>query len=52
MTYSYHSTGQITFNNTSGTFTTVPTKDRRWELLKWKEENDRRNKYSTSRNED
>ena len=47
MTFSYHSTGHITFNNSSGTpFTTVPTKDSRWERLAWEQENNRRDQYS------
>ena len=47
MTYSYHSTGQITFNTSSSgsNLITVPTKDSKWERLKWEEESKRRDQY-------
>ena len=38
MTFSYHSTGQITFDNGI----TVPTNDQRWQRIKWEEEQKRR----------
>ena len=36
MTFLYHPTGQITFNNN------MPTNDTRWQRIKWEEEQKRR----------
>ena len=42
MTYSFHSTGQITFNSGTARFTTTPTKDEKWQRLAWEQEQQRR----------
>ena len=42
MTYSFHSTGQITFNNGTARLTTTPTKDEKWQRLAWEQEQQRR----------
>ena len=42
MTYSFNSTGQITFNTGSASFPVVPTKDEKWQRLAWEQEQQRR----------
>ena len=42
MTYSFHTTGQISFNTGSASFPVVPTKDEKWQRLAWEQEQGRR----------
>jgi len=42
MTYSFHSTGQITFNSGTARLTNTPTKDEKWQRLAWEQEQGRR----------